>query len=114
MKLATLILPTVNNDGVDQSDTHATLQFALCEAFGGFTRTIGQGGWKGPDRVYLDPVAVYGIAMDDSTRNRAELESIALYYGNLAGQLSVMVTHAAGDVAFLDCVHAAEKAVQFT
>lgn len=103
MRLATLILPTVNNDGVDQSDTHATLQHALCAAFGGYTRTMGEGGWKGPDRLYIDPVAVYGIAMDDTANNRSELESIAQYYGNLADQISVMVVHAAGDVAFLEC-----------
>lgn len=103
MKLATLILPTVNNDGVDQSDTHATLQHALCTAFGGYTRTVGHGGWKHGALVYNDPVAVYGIAMDDTPGNRAELESIAQYYGNLADQISVMVVHAAGDVAFLEC-----------
>jgi hypothetical protein len=104
VRLATLILPTVNNDGVDQSDTHATLQHALCTAFGGYTRTVGEGGWLAPTGVvYSDPVAVYGIAMDDSPRNRSELESIAQYYGNLADQISVMVVHAAGDVAFLEC-----------
>lgn len=108
MRVATLILPTVNNDGVDQTDTHAALQSVLCEAFGGFTRTMGHGGWSGPGKVYHDPVAVYGIAMDDSPVDRAKLESIALFYGHMAGQLTVMVTHAAGDVAFVDVPQVAE------
>lgn len=103
MRLATLILPTVNNDGVDQTDTHAALQSVLCESFGGFTRTMGHGGWSGPGKVYCDPVAVYGIAMDDSAECRAKLESIALFYGHMAGQICVMVTHAGGDVCFVQC-----------
>lgn len=107
MRTATLILPTVNNDGVDQTDTHQALQFVLCETFGGFTRTMGNGGWKSDTgKLYLDPVAVYGIAMEDSAECRAKLESIALFYGHMAGQLAVMVTHAGGDVAFLDVVQA--------
>lgn len=114
MKLATLILPTVNNAGEDQSDTHATLQSALCAEFGGFTRTMGEGGWNGPVGVYIDPVAVYSVAMDDSAANRGKLESIALFYGDLAGQLAVMVTHANGEVVFLDVAKTVEKAEQFT
>lgn len=99
MRLATLILPTVNNDGVDQTDTHAALQSVLCDRFGGFTVTHGKGGWLDSGKLYHDPVAVYSIAMEDD--RRADLESIARFYGHMAGQKSVMVTHSDGEVAFL-------------
>lgn len=112
MKLATLILPTVNNDGVDQTDTHCALQAVLCETFGGFTRTMGDGGWvSDTGKLYLDPVAVYSIAMCGSDREK--LESIALFYGHMAGQLSVMVTHADGAVVFVDVPQVAEREVAY-
>lgn len=115
MRNATLILPTVNNAGIDQTDTHTALQSALCTQFGGFTRIMGNGGWIAPTGVvYLDPIAIYTVAMDDTVGNRATLESLALFYGNLAGQLTVMVTHVDGEVAFLDVPAVIEKAKQFT
>lgn len=106
MKYATLILPTVNNDGVDQTDTHCAMQSVLCDTFGGFTMTAGKGGWKHGALVYHDPVGIYSIAMEDSAIDRAKLESIALFYGHMADQISVMVIHANGAVAFLDCAQA--------
>lgn len=115
MRIAYFTLPTVNNDGIDQTDTHTGLRNALCESFGGFTATRGDGGWRSDTgKLYLDPVMVYGIAMEDSLSERSKLESIALFYGDQAGQLAVMVTHAAGDVVFLDVPATVGKAVQFT
>ena len=103
MRIATFPLPTANNDGVDQTDTHCALQAVLCDTFGGFTRTIGDGGWRSDTgKLYVDPVAIYSIATEDSAIDRARLESIALFYGHLAGQLAVMVTHANGEVVFID------------
>lgn len=115
MRLASFPLPTVNNDGVDQSETHAALQLALCADFGGFTCTLGQGGWiADTGKIYVDPVAVYTIAMEDSYVARAKLESIALFYGDIAGQIAVMVTHANGEVAFLDVAPVMSKARELT
>lgn len=110
MRLATLILPTVNNNGVDQTDTHAALQLTLIDTFGGFTVTSGKGGWKDDSgKLYCDPVAVYSIAMAATADNARRLESIALMYGHLASQICVMVTHADGAVQFVDLtVHAPE------
>lgn len=103
MHLATLILPTVNNDGVDQTDTLLAMQSVLCDTFGGFTCTIGEGGWKS-DRgsFYRYPVAIYSIAMPDDSESRAKFDSIARFYGHMAGQICVMVTHANGKVVFHD------------
>lgn len=106
MKLATLILPPVNNVGIDQTDTHAALQLVLIDTFGGFTVITGNGGWKDDNtgRVFVEAVAVYSIAMDDTAENARKLESIARFYGHVAGQICVMVTHASGVVAFVDSV----------
>ena len=105
MRLATLILPTMNNAGVDQTDTHIALQSQLIAEFGGFTVAHGNGGWRDDStgKVMCDPVAVYSIAMDQNDANDAgALESIARFYGHMAGQVCVMVTHASGEVVFID------------
>ena len=103
MRLATLILPTTGNDGTDHTDTHAALRLTLIDAFGGFTVMTGDGGWRDDSgRVYLDPVAVYSVAMSETGENETRLESIARLYGHLAGQQCVLVAHASGAVAFVD------------
>src|ERR1700757_3209697 len=104
MRCAYLILPTTSNDEVDQTDTHAALQSALCDYFGGFTMTQGKGGWRNPAnaRVYMDSVATYAIAMTESGDNESRLESIARFYGHMAGQVCVMLAHASGRVVFVD------------
>lgn len=102
MKLATLVLPITNNSGEDQSDTHLALRATLCDVFGGYTVTTGNGGWSDKGKVFNDPVAVYSIAMEMNGENFVALESIARFYGHMAGQICVMVVHCNGDVAFCD------------
>ena len=103
MRCAYLVLPTVNNAGVDQTDTHAALQSVLIDTWGGFTMSIGSGGWRAPsNQIYLDPIAIYAVTMDDSAANDSKLDSAAKFYGHLAGQHCVMVIHASGEAAFLN------------
>ncbi len=103
MRIATLILPTHDNDGNDLRDIHAALQSQACDTFGGFTVDRVYGGWRDPrtSRVMHDNSVRYSFAVDDTAEDRARLESVARFYGHMAGQLSVMVTHANGDVVFL-------------
>lgn len=103
MKLAQIILPTIGNDGSDLTDCHVALRSTLADSFGGYTATSGQGGWTDSGKLYQDPVTVYAVAMDDTAENRAKLESVALFYGHMATQHCVMVTHASGEVAFVEC-----------
>lgn len=107
MKLASLIMPIRDNAGVDASDVHRALQLVLVDSFGGFTVTPAQGAWRDDTgRVIFDESRAYSIAMDDTDSNRAKMESIARFYGHMAGQICVMVTHADGDVVMVDVVPA--------
>lgn len=103
MRNAYLVLPTSDNDG-EQTDSHAALQLVLADSFGGFTVTYGKGAWRddSTSRAVYDSVAVYAIAMSDISENETKLESIARFYGHMTGQTCVMVTHARGDVVFVD------------
>jgi hypothetical protein len=102
MKLASLILPVRDNDGADQTDTHFALRATLVDTFGGYTVASATGAWRDDTgRVHHDESCVYSIAMDATPDNRVKLESIARFYGHMAGQICVMVTHAAGDVAIV-------------
>ena len=55
--ITTLIVPNVN------AFYHSQLEKRLCQQFGGFTATLGQGGWQTLDgRVICEPVTIYTIA----------------------------------------------------
>jgi hypothetical protein len=111
VKLATMILPTHDNNGVDMTDNHCALRLVLLDNFDGFTVAPVCGAWRDSSgNVCHDDSASYSIAMDDTAENRAKLETIARFYGHLCGQVCVMVTHAGGDVAFVACTRAAEIA----
>jgi hypothetical protein len=105
MRLASLILPTLDNDGRDTTDAHLGLRAVLIDTFGGFTATCVDGGWRdaATGKTHLDSSVRYEIAMEISDANRATLESIARFYGHMARQICVLVCHADGDVTFPDC-----------
>lgn len=105
MRVATIILPNDDNNGNDISDVHAAMQTVLVDTFGGFTATASNGAWRDDKtgKIHVEPGQVYYVAMDDTAENRAKLESIALFYGHMANQIAMMVTHANGEVTFVDC-----------
>jgi hypothetical protein len=105
MRVASFVLPTVDNNGEDLHDVHFALKSAAVATFGGFTSLACEGGWNDSDsgRTYVESRRVYQFAMPDDAGSRAKLESFARFYGHLAAQLCVMVTHATGDVVFVDC-----------
>ena len=105
MRIASMILPSKDNNGADLTDVHCALRAVLCDTFGGFTAIESQGGWKSDaGLLYLESGVTYMVASNDSEESRAKLESIALFYGHMADQLCVMVTHANGAVKFVNCV----------
>ena len=57
MREARLIVP--------QGALDPRLPRRLSERFGGYTMTIGQGGWKGPDGMEYEDVYVFDIAVDE-------------------------------------------------
>lgn len=105
MRLASFVLPNVDNDGNDLSDVHAALQSAAVDNFGGFTALPSMGGWRDDKtgRLYVEPGRLYQFAMPDSWEADSNLESFARFYGHMAGQIAVMITYASGEIAFLEC-----------
>ena len=104
MRMAYFGLPSATNEGESLADVHAALQSQLVADFGGFSAFHGLGGWCDPvtGKIHVEPGIGYHVAMAPSEENRAKLESIALFFGHMAEQLSVMVTHADGEVIFRD------------
>lgn len=104
MRIASVTLPVADNDGNSLADAHAALRSSLAEEFGGFTAINATGGWCDPStgKVYVESVIRYDVAMEDSAVNRAKLADMATFYGHMARQIAMMITHAAGDVAFIE------------
>ena len=104
LRSAAFILPRNDNDGCDLADVHLALQSTLVDTFGGFTALESRGGWRDPSngRLYVEPGLLYQIGMEDSAECRAQLESIALFYGHMAKQICIMVQHANGEIIFVD------------
>ena len=103
MRIASLILPTHDNDGVELNDFHHALKLCLIDSFGGFSALAVSGGWRDDStgQVYIEPSVRYDIAMEDSADNSAKLESIARFYGHATRQNSVMIVHASGVADFV-------------
>ena len=79
---ARLIVPAL---GANQKPIpHYSIKRELIERFGGYTQTLGEGGWKSPSgKVITESVCVYDIALHP-TRKHALLHfaaSIALIHG---------------------------------
>jgi hypothetical protein len=100
MKLSSFILPQTSNNGESLLDIHSTLRAQLCDTFGGFTATETQGGWRDSlGKVYVDRGWRYEVCL--APADSAKLDSIARFYGHMAGQLSVYVCHD-GEPAILE------------
>lgn len=93
MKQSSIVLPNQDNQGFPLLDVHSALKAQLCATFGGFTATRADGGWQDEKSgaIYCEPVTKYDIANTDAKPDR--LESIAVFYGHMAGQLAVYTVH---------------------
>lgn len=85
-------------------DVHSKLRKALCDTFGGFTATGGQGGWRAPDgSIVQDNVTVYDVAMDGHRDGPYDaLARIAIEAGKALNQQSVYVRYCNGNVDIID------------
>lgn len=67
MRECRVIVPTHNNVGNALTYEHNEFQVALINAFGGFTRTLGLGGWRADNgNIVQEEIAIYDIAVEDS------------------------------------------------
>jgi hypothetical protein len=74
----------------------------LVSAFGGFTRTIGDGGWAGDDgKTVYETVSIYDIAMRDEFQDFGPLKNMAVEYGRRLEQEAVYVRYPSGDVEII-------------
>lgn len=100
MKLAKLVLPTRDNVLTSMWGEHQDVRAMLADAFGGYTQTMGAGGWKRPDgKVQVEPVVVYDIAMERAAV--IKLRDIAAEVAKLCRQGCVMIVTPNGDVEFI-------------
>jgi hypothetical protein len=88
MRIAQINLPITGNNGESLNVVHFEIKRDLCEHFGGYTVTEGQGGWiNGDGELIAEPVAVYQVAYDESKRAAPGIiASIACAAGKTAGQ----------------------------
>jgi len=102
MRLASIVLPSCDNDGAPLDDVHASLKRRLCEAFGGYTRRATEGGWIGPDgRLYEEPGFAYDVAVEPTPDNCNLIRAIAIAYAAMARQLAVFVMFPDGEAEII-------------
>jgi hypothetical protein len=93
MRVSSFVLPMLSNNGESLADIHSALRAQLCATFGGFTATASQGGWidSKTNKCYMENGLRYDVACESC--DHVKLDSIALFYGRMANQISVMVCH---------------------
>ena len=109
---ATIILPEHDNDGGSLVQHRAAIESKLGHAFGGFTRTVGQGFWVDPDtgREYRESVFVYAIAAEWTTGACIQLRSIARIAASIMVQECVYIETPLLGVQFIKPADAVEVA----
>jgi hypothetical protein len=107
MRLATLILPTHDNDGESLNDVHSALRADIADAFGGFTAYATTGAWRNGNSVVTESGVAYDIAHDTVTLqghdSRETLESLARFHGRVARQECVYLAFRDAEVLFVSC-----------
>lgn len=103
-QVATILVPMFHNDKTLVDGTvHAKVADVACSNWGGFTVSHVHGGWKDPttDRIVMDNLVKYEIAMEHTQENRRGLVALAQYVAQEAAQAEIYIVHAAGDVEFV-------------
>lgn len=98
-----IILPFNDNEGKPLYAERQETEDRLMSAFGGFTKTAGQGAWQDPKtlKVYREPVLIYSIAAEWSQPQAETLRQIARRFCLNARQECVFVS-IAGQVEFIE------------
>jgi hypothetical protein len=102
LKIAFIILPLRDNQGITTRDAHAALRTAVLDNYGGYTQTLVTGVWRNEDGVvFHDDSLKYEIAMDTGAGAGTKLVEIAAQACRDADQQCVMVQIASGRVSFV-------------
>lgn len=89
MREGKIILPMEDNSHEPLDVVHGHLKRALCGTFGGVTVSYGEGSWIDQGRVWIEPVAIFTVAAEDTALNNAALHKFAAAHGEMARQLAV-------------------------
>ena len=100
MKIASIILPLLDNDGRDLFMLHQQLKHDLLTRWGGYTSYETIGGWRGATGMIEGEKAIkYEVAMP--LGDVVTLREMAARYAFLAGQEAVMIVTPQGEVCFI-------------
>lgn len=113
MRIASFILPLLDNDGASLATVHDTVKADLIQAFGGFTASMVQGGWRDEDTgvIYSDESVRYEVAADWAANARLErrFENLCARFCREARQLAVFAVLPYGEAVLLSPKDAAER-----
>src|SRR6476646_2846574 len=100
MKIASIILPLIDNNGDDLFREHQSLKHALLATWGGYTSYETIGGWKGANGMVEGEKAIrYDVAMDRA--DVCAFREMAIEVCRNAAQEAVMIVTPNGDVEFV-------------
>jgi hypothetical protein len=103
MREATIILPNRDNHGNPVDHAHHGLQHDLANKFGGFTYADVHGAWVNEKGTLVyDTSRAYTVALEHTGYTTMTLRTLAIRYGQQAGQDCVYVRYASGDVELVD------------
>lgn len=101
MRLASFVLPVLDNDNNCVLDVHLRFAKQIVETFGGLTTVDSVGRWFDDNgKEYLEHGRMYHVAMDNTAHNDDTLRAMCIDAGKAAGQLCIMLTLASGIVEF--------------
>ncbi len=92
MRLYEITLPLATNDGATYHSAHADFTTWLVDVFGGYTATMQNGAWRGPDgALYCEPSVAYRVASDLADAPRMLLhrakelfpDQLAIFWANM-------------------------------
>lgn len=100
MKLATIILPLIDNEGSDLFAVHQGLKHELLREYGGYTGVETIGGWAGKNGTVEGEKAIkYEVAMERA--DVCKFRELAAATCRFAKQEAVMIVTPNGEVEFV-------------
>lgn len=102
LRLAQIILPNTDNNGMPQKRAHEVLRTAIMNTFGGVTMTDVRGMWKNDEgTTFVDDSIRYEFACPDVPVTYNTIDALARSAGLNAGQEAMFVVYPNGDVAII-------------
>lgn len=92
------VLPIADNQGRDLSDLVSKVIDEVASRFGGATITNSFGSWRHDGKTTTDPIYMFDVAYEPSVENDQAITAIAINAGIEAGQESVYIRLASGEV----------------